>query len=74
MINLLTQPAQKASKREFLRGLHNVHRKHRGNVVTIGAFDGVHLGHQAILQQVVEQAKALALPSLVMVQALQISA
>lgn len=55
------------SSREFLRGLHNVHARHRGNVVTIGGFDGVHLGHQAILQQVVDQAKKANLPSLVMI-------
>jgi riboflavin kinase / FMN adenylyltransferase len=55
------------SKREFLRGLHNLRVGHKGNVVTIGAFDGVHLGHQAILQQVVAQAQRLGLPSLVMI-------
>ncbi|MFT7388008.1 MAG: riboflavin kinase/FMN adenylyltransferase [Candidatus Endobugula sp.] len=52
---------------EFLRGLHNVQPEHRGNVVTIGAFDGVHLGHRAILQQVVDQARKWQLPSLVMI-------
>ena len=55
------------SKREFLRGLHNLRSEHQGNVVTIGAFDGVHLGHQAILRQVVDQAQRLGLPSLAMV-------
>ena len=29
-----------------------------GSVLSIGAFDGLHLGHQAILQRVVERAKA----------------
>ncbi len=55
------------SKREFLRGLHNLRAEHRDNVMTIGAFDGVHLGHQAILKQVVDHARRLNLPSLVMI-------
>lgn len=57
----------KTSKREFIRGLHNLLPEHHGNVVTIGSFDGVHLGHQAILQQVLAQSKQLQLPSLAMV-------
>ena len=32
-------------------------------IVTIGVFDGVHLGHQVLLRQVVERAHALDLPS-----------
>jgi len=31
----------------------------RGSVVTIGNFDGMHLGHQAVLRKVVQRARAL---------------
>ena len=51
----------------FIRGLHNLGAEHRGNVVTIGSFDGVHLGHQAILKQVCERAKYLNVASLAMI-------
>ena len=51
----------------FIRGLHNLHRFDQESVVTIGSFDGVHLGHQAILKQVKKKAEELNLPSVVMV-------
>lgn len=35
------------------------------SVVTIGAFDGVHLGHQALIRRTVAEARALGLPSVV---------
>jgi riboflavin kinase/FMN adenylyltransferase len=35
----------------------------KGSAVTIGNFDGVHLGHQQILQALIEQAKQRQLPS-----------
>ena len=31
---------------ELIRGLHNIRKKHKGCVATIGAFDGVHSGHK----------------------------
>jgi len=37
----------------------------RGTVVSIGTFDGVHMGHQAILRELRRQSKTHALPSLV---------
>lgn len=36
-----------------------------GPVVTIGNFDGVHLGHQALLQRVAQRARALGVPACV---------
>ena len=53
-------------KATFIRGLHNLQSYNQRSVVTIGSFDGVHLGHQAILQQVKATAAMLGLPSVVM--------
>src|SRR5690554_7174898 len=36
---------------ELVRGLHNLRSRHRGCVATIGNYDGVHAGHQAILKR-----------------------
>lgn len=52
---------------ELIRGIHNIRDKHHGCVLTIGKFDGVHLGHQAVLKQVLLQASRLNLPAIVMV-------
>lgn len=52
---------------ELIRGLHNLQDRHRSGVVTIGNFDGLHLGHQAIVEQLVERAKKRQLPSTVMI-------
>ncbi len=51
---------------EFIRGLHNIRPEHRGCAITIGNFDGVHLGHRALIAQVAERARVLRVPSLVM--------
>lgn len=50
---------------ELIRGLHNLRPVHRGCAATIGNFDGVHLGHQAVLGQLSERADALGLPTCV---------
>jgi len=51
----------------LLRGLHNPSLKEAKCVATIGNFDGVHLGHQSIIQQVVAKAEKLGVPSVVII-------
>ena len=38
----------------------------RGSVVTMGNFDGIHLGHQALVRHTVEESKRLGYPSIVL--------
>lgn len=52
---------------ELIRGLHNVRAEHRGCAITIGNFDGVHLGHQAVLRQLAARARVLGVPTLAMI-------
>lgn len=51
---------------ELIRGLHNLRPRHRGCVVTTGAFDGMHLGHQAVLRQLQQWGNKLGLPTAVL--------
>lgn len=51
---------------KLIRGIHNLRAEHQGCVLTIGNFDAVHLGHQAVLRQVVTKAKQLGLTPCVM--------
>ncbi|GAA5172414.1 MULTISPECIES: bifunctional riboflavin kinase/FAD synthetase [Halomonadaceae] len=52
---------------QLIRGLHNLTAEHRGCVATIGNFDGVHRGHQAILDQLRDRAAALGRPVTVVI-------
>lgn len=58
--------ALEPSKMTFIRDLQSLQSFNQRSVVTIGSFDGVHLGHQAILNQVKAVAAELGLPSVVM--------
>ena len=51
---------------ELIRGMHGIRPQHRGNVVTIGNFDGVHHGHQMLLAHVKAKSEELRCPNLLM--------
>ena len=44
---------------ELIRGLTNLRPRQRGCVVTVGGFDGLHLGHQALIGRLHEAAAML---------------
>ena len=50
---------------DLIRGVHNLREQQQGCVATIGVYDGVHVGHQQIIRQVCETARAKSLPSVV---------
>ncbi len=51
---------------QLIRGLNGLGEHRRGCVVTIGTFDGIHLGHQALLERVAAHARRLGRPSMVL--------
>jgi len=52
---------------KFIRGLANLQRQRKSCVATIGNFDGVHLGHQSVLEQLKDSAKKADLLSTVII-------
>ncbi|MGS0679593.1 bifunctional riboflavin kinase/FAD synthetase [Shewanella sp. 125m-7] len=51
---------------ELIRGIHNILPEHRGCVLSIGNFDGVHRGHAEVINRLVKKAEHLGLPAAVM--------
>lgn len=52
---------------ELIRDLHNLKASHRPCVATIGNFDGLHLGHQAIIRQLRRHAEETGLPAVAII-------
>ena len=51
---------------ELIRGLVNLSERHKNCVLTIGNFDGVHIGHQYVLDKLKQVAQQHQVPSAVM--------
>ena len=51
---------------ELLRGQAHLPRRHGGCVVTIGTYDGLHLGHQALVDRLRSHAQRLAQPAVML--------
>jgi len=52
---------------DLIRGVHNIRPQHHGCVASVGNFDGMHLGHQAVLRQLLDASRRFGLPSTVMI-------
>ncbi|MGH8259143.1 MAG: bifunctional riboflavin kinase/FAD synthetase [Steroidobacteraceae bacterium] len=50
----------------LIRGFGNLREGHRGSVVTVGTFDGIHLGHQALLARLIGHGQRLARPTMML--------
>ncbi|MFZ0220053.1 MAG: bifunctional riboflavin kinase/FAD synthetase [Candidatus Aquirickettsiella sp.] len=50
---------------ELICDIHNIKTKHHGCVATIGNFDGLHQGHQTVIQTLIKLGKQLNLPTCV---------
>lgn len=50
----------------LIRDIYNIRPEDQQALLTIGNFDGVHLGHQHLLAKLVKKARSLGVPSMVM--------
>ncbi len=51
---------------ELVRGFGHFRQRHRGGVVTLGTFDGLHLGHRALVAEAVGLATRLGRPAVML--------
>lgn len=51
---------------QLIRNAHKFSQGEAGCVLTMGNFDGVHLGHQALINEMLQQAQRLGLPTVLM--------
>ena len=51
---------------ELVRGLGNLRERHRGGVVTLGTFDGLHRGHRALVGEALAIAERRGRPALML--------
>ncbi len=51
---------------EYVRGLQGLLEKHRGAAITVGSFDGIHLGHGALIASTCGIARALYKPAMML--------
>jgi riboflavin kinase/FMN adenylyltransferase len=51
---------------QIIEGVRKLQSPFSSSALTIGSFDGVHLGHQALIRRVVARARALGVPAVVM--------
>ena len=51
----------------LIRGLNHLEPLQNGCVLSIGNFDGVHLGHKAVIKKLAERGAALGLPVVIMI-------
>ncbi len=51
---------------KLIQDLHQIKKPFKNAVISIGNFDGVHIGHQALFHEVIEKADAMGGTSIAM--------
>jgi riboflavin kinase / FMN adenylyltransferase len=63
---LYCPPLMVTAHMELIRGLSGLRPRHLGSVVTIGTFDGIHPGHQALIDSLLKQGQRLGRPAMML--------